>query len=235
MSDRKIRSVKDLAQTAIFLCFLIILPVFSLSFYLYSQTGLRLQDILEKSFSVSVGVFGGAATLTAAYIAILLFTDWREPHRVQKISAEQKEIISATRRMKRSLDSFFYLMTTKEPNYLVSSSECSFAIEYNKLVNIILDDIDDLAVLLDAYKFNFTHSKVDESNHLSEIDKAVNSLTAIYQILTNPDPLYNFGGSYPRLRSKIESNDLQNLSKDVLTTLPDNLSSFQSRLTQSLE
>lgn len=80
MSNKKGRNIKDKVQTVVFLCFLIIFPIFALAFCFYSQTNHALSEILDKSFSVSIGVFGGAATLTAAYIASLLFNDWREAY-----------------------------------------------------------------------------------------------------------------------------------------------------------
>lgn len=80
MSDSKNRNIKDRVQTAILLCFLIIFPMFALAFNFYSQTNLGFSEVLDKSFSVLIGVFGGAATLTAAYIASLLFNDWKEQH-----------------------------------------------------------------------------------------------------------------------------------------------------------
>ncbi|WP_180035610.1 MULTISPECIES: hypothetical protein [unclassified Acinetobacter] len=79
MSDSNAKSIKDKVQTVIFLSFLIIFPMFALAFTFYSQTNLGFSEVLDKSFSVSIGFFGGAATLTAAYIATLLFNDWRDP------------------------------------------------------------------------------------------------------------------------------------------------------------
>lgn len=53
------------------------IPVFGFTYYLYAQTDLDFSMLLDKSFGVMVGVFSGAATLAAAYIASLLFNDWR--------------------------------------------------------------------------------------------------------------------------------------------------------------
>lgn len=71
---------KDLVQTAIIVCSVLMIPIFSFAYYLYSQTDLKLFEVLDKSFGVTAGLFGGAATLTAAYIASLLFNDWRHAH-----------------------------------------------------------------------------------------------------------------------------------------------------------
>lgn len=72
--------VKDIIQTAIFVCSLLVIPIFAFAYYSYSQTDLKLVEVLDKSFGVTAGLFGGAATLTAAYIASLLFNDWRHAH-----------------------------------------------------------------------------------------------------------------------------------------------------------
>lgn len=53
------------------------IPVFGLSYYIYAQTNLDFSMIIDKSFGVMIGIFGGVATLAAAYIASLLYTDWR--------------------------------------------------------------------------------------------------------------------------------------------------------------
>ena len=73
--------IKDLAQTVIFICCLIMIPVLGFPYYAYSQTSLKEYEIIEKSLTVMVGVFSGSATLAAAYIASRLFNDWREQHR----------------------------------------------------------------------------------------------------------------------------------------------------------
>lgn len=70
--------VKDIVQTVIFVCFVLMIPIFGFTYYLYSQADLELVEVLDKSFGVTAGLFGGAATLTAAYIASLLFNDWRD-------------------------------------------------------------------------------------------------------------------------------------------------------------
>lgn len=74
-------NIKDVVQTTVFICCLVMIPVLGLAYYLYTQSGLEHSEVLDKSFGVMTGVFSGAATLAAAYIASLLFNDWRDQHR----------------------------------------------------------------------------------------------------------------------------------------------------------
>lgn len=67
--------------------------MFALAFNFYSQTNLGFSEVLDKSFSVSIGFFGGAATLATAYIATLLFNDWRDP---ANYTTTKEQILEAT-------------------------------------------------------------------------------------------------------------------------------------------
>lgn len=83
--------IKDMAQTVILICCLVVIPVFSFSFILYSKADLKYYEILDKSFTATFGFFGGAATLAAAYIASRLFNDWKEQHNKQVLAHEAKD------------------------------------------------------------------------------------------------------------------------------------------------
>lgn len=69
-----------MTQTAILICCLIVIPVFAFAYFLYVNTELKLNEVLDKSFGAAFGFFSGAATLAAAYIASRLFNDWKEQH-----------------------------------------------------------------------------------------------------------------------------------------------------------
>lgn len=86
--------IKNISQTIIFICCLVVIPVFCFSFFLYSKADLKYYEILDKSFTATFGFFGGAATLAAAYIASLLFNDWRKPHKATFYSNECKNVIN---------------------------------------------------------------------------------------------------------------------------------------------
>lgn len=75
--------IKDIIQTIIFVCCLIMIPIFGISYHLFDQTILKSHEVLEKSFTVTTSIFGGAATLAAAYIASKLFNKWQDQHNKQ--------------------------------------------------------------------------------------------------------------------------------------------------------
>lgn len=190
------------------------------------------QTAIKDSLSTAASIFGGFATLGAAIIAAYLYTDWKEPHLFLKIASEQKEIVVITRRMKRNVDAFNLFMATKKPHYLGLNNGDEFANEYQKLANNILDDIDDLAGLLKAYKFNFKSSISYENKHMSEIDNTVNSLTTLFNVFSKPDPILGFNESYPKLVQKVKSGELKILYEEILIALPDNLFKYHASITR---
>lgn len=107
----------DLTQTVIFVCCLIIVPVFIFTYFLYSQTNLKDFEILDKSFSVTVGFFSGVTTLAAAYIASCLYTDWR----VQTKYSEQLKNISNIAVKFRKIPSIINNIRSDENNALFLS------------------------------------------------------------------------------------------------------------------
>lgn len=99
--------------------------MFALAFNFYSQTNLGFSEVLDKSFSVSIGFFGGAATLTAAYIASKLFNDWKlekkyelENSLLSNILSELKPIYIELHKIRsdsnnlKKIDSYFIMKTT---------------------------------------------------------------------------------------------------------------------------
>lgn len=189
-------------------------------------------DDMKDALSTTGSYFGAASTLAAAIIAAYLYTDWKEPHLFLKIASEQKEIVVITRRMKRNVDAFNLFMETKKPRYLGLNNGDEFANEYQKLANNILDDIDDLAGLLKAYKFNFKSSISYENKHMSEIDNTVNSLTTLFNVFSKPDPILGFNESYPKLAQKVKSGELEILYEEILIALPDNLFKYHASITR---
>lgn len=190
------------------------------------------ETAVKDSLSTAASFFGGFATLGAAIVAAYLYTDWKEPHLYLKIASDQKEIIVITRRMKRNVDAFTLFISTKNPLHTGLNKGDAFGIEYQKLANNILDDIDDLAGLLKAYKFNFKSSISYENKHLNEIDNTIDSLITLYNDFSKPDPILGFNESYPKLKLKVNSGELKILYREILVTLPDNLSKYHASITR---
>lgn len=196
-------------------------------FYKYTGSNVAAKEALNTTASF----FGAFATLGAAIIAAFLYTDWKEPIFVEKISSEQNEIIKLTRHMKRKIDLLLIFLKTKSPCPLTGLNNGDiFSLEYQKLVNEILDDIDDLAGLLNKYKNNFKESIPHERIHLNEVTDCGNELYSIYIILAEPNPILGYIESYNKVKKAVDSNTLQKHSKEVIKQLPKKLSAYYAFL-----
>lgn len=196
-------------------------------FFEYSGSSSAAKDALSSAG----GYFGALATLGAALIAAYLYTDWKSPVFVSKLASEQKDIIALTRRMKRNVDAFMCFMKLKKPSALTGlNNGDEFSIEYQNLLNNLLDDIDDLAGLLKSYSFNFNEKNQNEKEHLNEISKSKESLLSIYEVFAEPNPILGYSDSYMQVKSKFDSDFFQPFFKEVLLSLPDKLSKYHATL-----
>ncbi|WP_180119686.1 hypothetical protein [Acinetobacter sp. YH12086] len=181
MSDKKVRIINDKAQTAIFLCFLIIFPVFALAFNFYSQTNLGFSEVLDKSFSVSIGFFGGAATLTAAYIASLLFNDWREMKKneiqVNYVLVIKKQVQDILNRINSNRTQFYkWKIKIRRKEFTV--------VELRKLSNEIWEFEHEIIVylnqiILDMNELHYVIHKEPEDPKSNDLRKKIESLNKI--------------------------------------------------------
>lgn len=90
------------------------IPVFGLACYLYAQTDLDLSMLLDKSFGVMVGVFSGSATLATAYIASLLFNDWRDQQKHQNALEFAKIALDSKKKFIINFNQLFDTLIEKE-------------------------------------------------------------------------------------------------------------------------
>ncbi len=185
---------------------------------------------MKDALSTTGSYFGAVSTLAAAIIATYLYTDWKEPHFVSKIASEQKEIITLTRRMKRNIDAFSLFMSTRKPFYTGLNNGDEFALQYQTLVNNILDDIDDLAGLIKAYEFNFKDDTTHEREHLHRLNASQGILGELHSVFAEPNPVLRYIDSYPKVKTKVDSGELIELYKEILLNMPDYLSKYYSTL-----
>lgn len=212
---------------SLIISFIFLLIIFWI-FYQYS-TG---NKPAESALNTTGSYFGGVTTLVAAIVAAYLYTDWKEPHFFSKISSEQNEIVTLTRRMKRNIDAFTLFMKTQKPFYTGLNNGDEFANNYQNLVNTILDDIDDLAGLLKAYQFNFKINIPHEKEHLHRLKESVDILRELHEVFSEPNPVIGYLESYPKVKIKVDSGDLIELYREIVLNLPDYLSEYYSSLTR---
>lgn len=82
-------NIKILINKTFKIILLITLCTFLIVWCVYFLYGIS--DPVEKTLSITVGFFGGFATLGAAYIAANLFNDWKDQHNTSIISEHAKK------------------------------------------------------------------------------------------------------------------------------------------------
>lgn len=70
--------VKDLVQTAFLVCSVITILLFGFIYFLLTKDISNSASTLKESLSLTASFFGGISTLATAYIATLLFNDWKD-------------------------------------------------------------------------------------------------------------------------------------------------------------
>lgn len=179
-----------------------------------------------------IGSFVGAgATLVAAYVASLLYSDWRKPMILEKISIEQKDIYLLTRKMKRNIDTLLLFLRTQSPSPLTGlNNGDEFSLKYQHSVNNILDDLDDLCGLVTRYKSHINPKFKNSKIHLDKINTYMDSIVKLYDILAKPNPILGYIESYNQVKNAYDSKEIQKLTKDIIKKLPDELSHYYSIL-----
>lgn len=151
-------NIKDIAQTTIFICFLITVPVFAFAYFLYSNTRLELEEVFDKSFGAAFGFFGGAATLAAAYIATKLFNDWR----IQANHDTKKEQIHKIQSINSLLNDFIFLKMEKLSEIIgvygsqsidMPSRHKDYELELFRIHNNVLKNLTEMKVEVQNYGF----------------------------------------------------------------------------------
>lgn len=151
--------------------------MFALAFNFYSQTNLGFSEVLDKSFSVLIGVFGGAATLTAAYIASLLFNDWKEQHNKSILSHEAKIIF------RKISESYLLLATYNKSLDRMLGTSVAFSINdihnsmeplvlYNQEITVDLKYFEDLSSVSKLYNMIKDHNNL-VSQHIDYLDSYI--------------------------------------------------------------
>ncbi len=184
-----------------------------------------------NSLSFIGNYVGAITTLIAAYIASLLYNDWRKPIILEKISIEQKDIYLLSRKMKRNVDALLLFLRTQSPPPLTGlNNGDEFSLKYQFLVNNILDDIDDLSGLVKRYKLHINPQFKNSEIHLNQIDKYMNSTQQAYELLANPNPILGYIESYQQVKKAYDNKNIEKLAINIIKNLPDELADYYSKL-----
>ncbi|WP_407581130.1 hypothetical protein [Acinetobacter pittii] len=162
---------KDFVQTIFLLCSIITIFIFGVIYYLMLNAN-NSAGIIKESLTLTANFFGGIATLAAAYVATILFNDWKEPYHQEKLDKCMEDIIE---------------ITYKVINY--------FAMEYSqKLIKIKSKVIEKL------YELEKVETKEEKTEILSEIDVLLLDLTQQPSLLSQN--LYKLSSTFQRYTNK---------------------------------
>jgi len=84
-------NTKELIKNTFGTVAVLTIAIFVIVFIAYGYTDVEGQ--LKETLTITIGVFGGSATLGAAFIAANLFNDWKEQHNVQILANEAINLI----------------------------------------------------------------------------------------------------------------------------------------------
>lgn len=98
--------IKDQVQTVFLICCVISIILFGFIYSLMVKDINNLAETVKESFSLTASFFGGIATLAAAYIATILFNDWKDQEKyklhlkfIESISSDCIVLISELRKI----------------------------------------------------------------------------------------------------------------------------------------
>ena len=144
--------------------FIVLLFVFAFTWIIFDFQGSS--SSLKDTWSIVSSVFGGIATLVAAYIALFLYSDWRQ---AEKFNAAKEALISLTKlksyidnnymRAKYHIDSYFLKNDQHPPNdYYIAErliSARKSKIEKEKYKSELNDLLNDFFEKADIYEVLF--------------------------------------------------------------------------------
>lgn len=185
---------------------------------------------MKKWFDVNSDYLSAFATLVAAAVALHLYTDWRKPIFLNKVEDEQKEIKKSIRLFKKSADSILLFMNTKSPASSSLNNGDLFSMEYQKLMNNLLDNTDDLCTLLINYKLIL--DKGMHRNHIQFIKHNLESLDDIHSVIGKFNPVIDYFDSYRYVEPEVKKEKFIKLLKGIVEELPDGLSKFYREIYQ---
>lgn len=180
--------------------------------------------LMKKWFDMDGDYLSAFATLVAAGVALHLYTDWRKPIFLNKVEDEQKELKKSIRLFKKSADSILLFVSTKTPMGTGLKNGDLFSLEYQKLMNNLLDNADDLYTLLVNYKFIL--NKDLHKDHIDFINNNLKFLEEIHDVIGEYNPVIEYISSYQHVKPKIQKIEFIQPLINIITKLPDGLSEF---------
>lgn len=218
--------IKDITQTVIFICCLIVVPVFTFAYFLYANTELKPSDVFDKSFSPAFGFFGGAATLAAAYIAAKLVSNWKDQtkfnEQIRCLACIQNNLHDIKNEVDRirndnSKYTFFAKLISQLANYENKYNEY---LDFDKIKPISIPDKNLFKEKINNIKFYsdqiaLISGKIDNhifsDNSLGYLDSALKSLIVAHEYFKYQIPALSLGQPNSKELNKHKIEIIENI------------------------
>lgn len=179
---------------------------------------------------ISSDYLTASATFFAAFVALYLYNDWKDPFLIEKIASDQRVIRSNIRKFKHSLVNLLDHIHGGGFDIKLNNDD-GYSGEYKKRLNEVLDCIDDLVSSMTDYESVLRMQHVDAvEDQLLKYDEGYQSLTNIFNTLNKYDLHKNYTTSYSYIK---EQSITEKFNKDV-RNLTENFYSSLSRYLQEI-
>lgn len=106
--------LKNLVPNIISVCILILLFLIAFTWIIFEFS--NSSNSLKDSLSIVSSLFGGIATLAAAYVGSMLFNDWKEQHNKTVISSLSQDLLITISKDIELIVNIFSFVKGKDPN-----------------------------------------------------------------------------------------------------------------------
>ncbi|WP_336141766.1 hypothetical protein [Acinetobacter sp. 102] len=166
-------------------------------------------------------------TLFAAFIAWVLYSDWRDPYSAQKLDEER----SAIRVTAKSFRNSFYEFNSHVLNFPggVPSSAGPYFAEYMRLEGHMLNCLEDLSENLHFYS-TFFLEETDDVNTQTHKDNLIiysQKIIDFHGKFHEYDPYTNFVNVFAHINANVRSRFFMEIVEKLCTDLPQELAVMQ--------
>ena len=187
---------------------------------------LGLSKLANFYFEISSDYLTATATFFAAFVALYLYNDWKDPFLIEKIESNHKDLRKSIRSFKHSMVHFLSLICYENSESKLNNGD-EYSLNYKKRLNVVLDEIDDLASLIKNYESIIMIQKENLAlNHLSSISDAEKTLKNIFDVFSKYDLNKDYVESYYYVKNYSLSDQFITDIKAITETFHDNLSIY---------
>ncbi|MCI3879570.1 hypothetical protein [Acinetobacter higginsii] len=166
-------------------------------------------------------------TLFAAFIAWVLYSDWRDPYSAQKLDEERSAVRSSARIFRNCYYEFNSHVLNSQGGTLNSAGP--YFAEYMRLESQLLNSLDDLSENLHFYSsfFNDHTDEADTQTHKDNLIVYSGLIIDFHNIFQQIDPYTNFSGAFSNINVNVRNNFFLNIVGKLSKDLPSELAVMQ--------